>query len=200
MAYNSVNNIFPNYSKTVNFSGVTSNPINAANNNMPALDSACQQSELINSAGNQAFVSIGQAQIAQNGLPKYETTPEQYMADLVKQGQVPNKNFTVEKSTRPDNRYGYVVINELNGNGKQTRETVFITDTPDNPKYNVGFVRLYNTETGLPYKRMAYSDKKDGTYIVDNFNAQTGEELSSVLHAKDGSIIESKDCRQKQKA
>lgn len=173
MVYNFISNIFPKYHDHTGFSANNF----LANNTAFTTDCVQRQNELVSFAGNQAVLSRGQAQITQNNLPKYDTTPERYISNLIKRGQIPNKNFTVNKSTRSDNRYAYIAIDEIDSNGKQTKETVFITDTPNEPKYTIGFVKLYNTETGLPYKRIAYSDKKDGTYIVDNFNPYTGEKV-----------------------
>lgn len=187
MGYNSVNSILPKYYNNIAFLGNNS-IVNTQG--VSTVDYAQRQNELINSKGNQAFISMGQAQISKSNLPDCDTTPQQYISNLIKQGQIPNKNFTINESTRSDNRYAYVGITEVDSKGKIIKETVFITDTPDNPKYSLGFVKLYNTETGLPYKKIAYLDKKDGTYLVENYNSQAEEKVSSILYAKDGSVIE----------
>lgn len=190
MVYSYTNNIAPPNTNNRILSN-DFNPNNELNNN--SLSTDCirhQQNELISPIGNQAVLSMGQAQITKNNILKYNTTPEQYISTLIKQGKIPNKNFTVNKSTRPDNKYGYIGISELNKDGKKNKETVFITDTPDNPNYNVGFIKLYNTETNLPYKRISYSDKKDGSYLVEEYDSKTGDDLSSTLYSADGSVQE----------
>jgi len=180
-----------------NSASINNTTNNAVSNPISDASDAQPQPELLSKSCNQAVLAMGQAQLAKNNLPSYSTTPEQYISTLIKQGGIPNKNFTVKQSTRPDNRYGYLGISELNKDGKTTKETVFITDTPDQPKYDISFVKLYNTETDLPYKRIAYSDKKNGSYLIDELNSKTGEELSRTIYLPDGTIQETEDLQTK---
>lgn len=145
--------------------------------------------ELVSSEYSNAVAANSKFQIDENGVLKYDTTPEKYISKLIKAGKIPNRNFVVEELASPNGSEdgGLLYITELNNNGKKIKNTIFYRK-PDSKDYDLSYISFTNPTTDKPYKWITYPPEKNGTYTIDRINPNTGEIIKREWYNADGTI------------
>lgn len=137
-----------------------------------------QSKELMSSDYSQAVTSNAMSLIAPNGALKYDTTPESYIAALVKAGKIKNKNFTVAKTIDKNGlESGSLYISEFNSAGQKIKNTIF-EKNKNTSNYDLAYISFINPNLDKSYKWITYVGEKPGTYSIDKNDVRTGELLS----------------------
>jgi len=152
-------------------SNATSNPINSN-------DDTGQMQELASKELSTASKATAMAQIMTGSRLKYDTTRNEYVAQLLKQGKIPNKHFQVEDGEK------FASVKEINSKGQRIKEVHFPNIAPERGVS----CAFYNPNTQQKYKAIEYTT--DGGFSVALNNPTTGEPIADELYRSDGSLAD----------
>lgn len=148
-----------------------SNPINVS-------DSTSNPSAGISKEYSAASRALALGQITAENTLKSDTKPEDYIKTLLKQGKIPNKNFSIEKDEKVTS------IKELNSDGKIIKEVVF---WDDESKKSVDCL-FCNPDTRQIYKSVTYH--ADGYVTTSTNDPKTGAPICNEAFNPDGNLMD----------
>lgn len=141
--------------------------------------------EMVSKEYGNASKAVAMAQIMIGEKITNKTTPEEYIAKLIKQGKQIDKDFKVDNDSEHS-----TFIDILSPKGqivKSLQFSKFNYGADSSPKYSVS-VRYINPNSNEAYKRV-YLDW-DGEVVLDNNDPLTGDMVSSERFDKDAKTTE----------
>lgn len=146
-------------------------------NDSKKIDELKHQRELMSKECAYATKATAMAQVLMGTKLKFTTTPDEYNAQLIKQGKIPNKDFYVQKD---EIATSFV---ELNSDGEKTKEVSFLKWSDGQSRVDCKF---YNPKTQKEYKSVEYH--QDGGVFITNGNPLSGRLTTSDKYRSDGSL------------
>ena len=141
------------------------------------------QREVMSKECAYATRATAMAQVLMGNNLKFTTTPDEYVAQLTKQGKIPDKHFYIV-----DSKTSTGVV-ELNSDGEKTKEVTFFKGYDNLPPW-VG-CKFYNPKTQNEYKSIEYH--QDGGVQISNGNPITGAPTNIQMYRPDGSLEYNRD-------